>query len=83
MINATLYDLAGAVLALSPSEYGKRLAQETQKRAKALKFSRVKPNCLAVAAASPNRCLNRDICMDLLRRDCRELDCKNRNRQAL
>ena len=34
----------GEVLALSPSEYGKRIAEETEKWAKVIRFSGAKPD---------------------------------------
>ncbi len=42
-IEARMADLGGMVLALSPTEYGKRIAEETMKWAKAVKFSGAKP----------------------------------------
>ena len=42
-IEARMADLGGMVLALSPTEYGKRIAEETTKWAKAVKFSGAKP----------------------------------------
>jgi tripartite-type tricarboxylate transporter receptor subunit TctC len=42
-IEARFTDLGGMVLALSPSEYGKRIAEETEKWAKVIKFSGAKP----------------------------------------
>jgi tripartite-type tricarboxylate transporter receptor subunit TctC len=42
-IEARMADLGGRVLALSPTEYGKRIAEETMKWAKAVKFSGAKP----------------------------------------
>jgi tripartite-type tricarboxylate transporter receptor subunit TctC len=43
-IKARIADLGGMVLALSPTEYGKRIAQETEKWAKVIKFSGAKPD---------------------------------------
>jgi tripartite-type tricarboxylate transporter receptor subunit TctC len=43
-IKARFADLGGAVFALSPTAYAKRLAEETEKWAKVVKFSGVKPN---------------------------------------
>jgi tripartite-type tricarboxylate transporter receptor subunit TctC len=42
-IEARMADLGGMVLAFSPTEYGKRIAEETMKWAKAVKFSGAKP----------------------------------------
>jgi tripartite-type tricarboxylate transporter receptor subunit TctC len=42
-IEARMADLGGMVLALSPTEYGKRIAEETMKWAKAVMFSGAKP----------------------------------------
>jgi tripartite-type tricarboxylate transporter receptor subunit TctC len=42
-IKARFTELGGMVLALSPSEYGKRIAEETEKWAKVIKFSGAKP----------------------------------------
>ena len=42
-IKARIADLGGMVLALSPTEYGKRIAEETEKWAKVIKFSGAKP----------------------------------------
>jgi tripartite-type tricarboxylate transporter receptor subunit TctC len=42
-IKARIADLGGMVLALSPAEYGKRIAEETEKWAKVIKFSGAKP----------------------------------------
>jgi tripartite-type tricarboxylate transporter receptor subunit TctC len=41
-IKARFADLGGMVLALSPTEYGKRVAEETEKWAKVIKFSGAK-----------------------------------------
>jgi tripartite-type tricarboxylate transporter receptor subunit TctC len=41
-IKARIADLGGMVLALSPTEYGKRIAEETEKWAKVIKFSGAK-----------------------------------------
>ena len=43
-IKARIADLGGMVLALSPAEYGKRVAEETEKWAKVIKFSGAKPD---------------------------------------
>jgi tripartite-type tricarboxylate transporter receptor subunit TctC len=43
-IKARFAELGGEVLALSPSEYGKRIAEETEKWAKVIKFSGAKPD---------------------------------------
>jgi tripartite-type tricarboxylate transporter receptor subunit TctC len=43
-IKARFADLGGAVFALSPTAYAKRLAEETEKWAKVVKFSGVKPS---------------------------------------
>ena len=43
-IKARLAELGGEVLGLSPSEYGKRIAEETEKWAKVIKFSGAKPD---------------------------------------
>jgi tripartite-type tricarboxylate transporter receptor subunit TctC len=42
-VKARIADLGGRVLALSPTEYGKRLARETEKWAKVIKFSGARP----------------------------------------
>jgi tripartite-type tricarboxylate transporter receptor subunit TctC len=42
-IKARFADLGGMVLALSPTEYGKRIAEETEKWAKVIKLSGAKP----------------------------------------
>ena len=42
-IKARIADLGGMVFALSPAEYGKRVAEETEKWAKVIKFSGAKP----------------------------------------
>ena len=41
-MKARFADLGGLVLALSPIEYGKRIAEETEKWGKAVKFSGAK-----------------------------------------
>jgi len=43
-IKARFAELGGEVLALSPNEYGKRIAEETEKWAKVIKFSGAKPD---------------------------------------
>src|SRR5215813_5563689 len=43
-IKARFAELGGEVLALSPSEYGKRIAEETEKWAKVIQFSGAKPD---------------------------------------
>jgi tripartite-type tricarboxylate transporter receptor subunit TctC len=43
-IKARLGDLGGTVLALSPAEFGKLIAEETEKWAKVVKFSGAKPD---------------------------------------
>ena len=43
-IKARIADLGGMVLTLSPTEYGKRIAEETEKWAKVIKFSGAKPH---------------------------------------
>jgi tripartite-type tricarboxylate transporter receptor subunit TctC len=43
-IKARIADLGGMVLALSPTEYGKRIAEETEKWAKVIKYSGAKPD---------------------------------------
>jgi tripartite-type tricarboxylate transporter receptor subunit TctC len=43
-IKARFAELGGEVLALSPSEYGKRIAEETEKWAKVIRFSGAKPD---------------------------------------
>ena len=43
-IKARIADLGGMVLALSPTEYGRRIAEETEKWAKVIKFSGAKPD---------------------------------------
>jgi tripartite-type tricarboxylate transporter receptor subunit TctC len=43
-IKARISDLGGTVLALSPTEYGKRIAEETEKWAKVIKYSGAKPD---------------------------------------
>jgi tripartite-type tricarboxylate transporter receptor subunit TctC len=43
-IKARFAELGGEVLALSPSEYGKRIVEETEKWAKVIKFSGAKPD---------------------------------------
>jgi tripartite-type tricarboxylate transporter receptor subunit TctC len=42
-IKARLADLGGTVLALSPADYGKIIAEETEKWAKVIKFAGIKP----------------------------------------
>jgi tripartite-type tricarboxylate transporter receptor subunit TctC len=42
-IKARLADLGGSVVALSPAEYGKRLADETEKWAKVIRATNIKP----------------------------------------
>jgi tripartite-type tricarboxylate transporter receptor subunit TctC len=44
-IKARIADLGGMVLALSRTEYGKRIAEETEKWANVIKFSGAKPDC--------------------------------------
>jgi tripartite-type tricarboxylate transporter receptor subunit TctC len=41
-MNARLADLGGLVLPLSPAEYGRRIAEETEKWGKVIKFSGAK-----------------------------------------
>jgi tripartite-type tricarboxylate transporter receptor subunit TctC len=43
-VKTRIAELGGMVLALSPVEYGKRLAEETAKWAKVIKFSGAKPD---------------------------------------
>jgi tripartite-type tricarboxylate transporter receptor subunit TctC len=43
-MNAHLADLGGLVLPLSPAEYGMRIAEETEKWGKVIKFSGAKAN---------------------------------------
>ncbi len=43
-IKARLADLGGTVLALSPADFGKLIAEETEKWAKVIKFARIKPD---------------------------------------
>jgi len=43
-IKARIAELGGMVLALSPTEYGKRIEEETEKWAKVIKFSGAKPH---------------------------------------
>jgi tripartite-type tricarboxylate transporter receptor subunit TctC len=43
-IKARFAELGGEVLPLSPNEYGKRIAEETEKWAKVIKFSGAKPD---------------------------------------
>jgi len=43
-LKARFADLGGKVLPLSPAEYGKRIAEETEKWGKVIKFSGAKPN---------------------------------------
>src|SRR5499433_4230597 len=43
-IKTRFAELGGEVFALSPSEYGKRIAEETEKWAKVIKFSGAKPD---------------------------------------
>jgi tripartite-type tricarboxylate transporter receptor subunit TctC len=43
-IKARIADLGGTVLALSPTVYGKRIAEETEKWAKVIKYSGAKPD---------------------------------------
>jgi tripartite-type tricarboxylate transporter receptor subunit TctC len=42
-LKARLTDLGGTVLALSPAEFGKLIADETEKWAKVIKFANIKP----------------------------------------
>jgi tripartite-type tricarboxylate transporter receptor subunit TctC len=42
-IKARLADLGGSVVALSPAEYGKRIADETEKWAKVIRAANIKP----------------------------------------
>ena len=42
-MKAQLADLGGTVLAGSPADFGKLVAEETEKRAKVVKFSGAKP----------------------------------------
>jgi tripartite-type tricarboxylate transporter receptor subunit TctC len=42
-IKARLADLGGAVLALSPADFGKLISDETEKWAKVIKFAGIKP----------------------------------------
>src|SRR5207253_560019 len=43
-IKARIADLGGTVLALSPAEFGKLIAEETEKWAKVVKFAGIKPD---------------------------------------
>ena len=43
-IKTRIAELGGMVLALSPTEYGKRIEEETEKWAKVIKFSGAKPH---------------------------------------
>ena len=43
-IKARFVQLGGEVLPLSPSEYGKRIVEETEKWAKVIKFSGARPD---------------------------------------
>jgi hypothetical protein len=43
-IQARFRDLGGEVLALSPGEYAKRIAEETEKWAKVINFAGAKPD---------------------------------------
>jgi tripartite-type tricarboxylate transporter receptor subunit TctC len=45
-IKARFADLSGEVLALSPTEYRKRIAEETEKWAKVIEFSNAKPDLI-------------------------------------
>jgi tripartite-type tricarboxylate transporter receptor subunit TctC len=42
-LNARFADLGGDVLALSPADFGKFIADETEKWAKVIKFAGIKP----------------------------------------
>lgn len=42
-IKATMTDLGGTVLSLSPSNFGKLIAEETEKWARVIKFAGIKP----------------------------------------
>ena len=42
MMKARLADLGGAVVALSPADFGKLIAEETEKWAKVVKFAGIK-----------------------------------------
>ena len=42
-IKARIADLGGTVLAISPAEFGKLIADETEKWAKVVKFANIKP----------------------------------------
>jgi hypothetical protein len=42
-LKARFADLGGKVLPLSPAEYGKRIAEETEKWARVIKFAGIKP----------------------------------------
>ena len=43
-MKARLADLGGDVLALSPADFGKMIAEETEKWAKVIKFANIKPD---------------------------------------
>ena len=43
-MKARLADLGATVLALSPADFGKLIADETEKWAKVVKFTGIKPN---------------------------------------
>jgi hypothetical protein len=43
-MRARFAELGGEVLALSPSEYARRITEETEKWAKVIKFSGAKPD---------------------------------------
>jgi hypothetical protein len=43
MIKARIADLGGTVLALSPADFGKLIADDTEKWGKVVKFANIKP----------------------------------------